>query len=1353
MKTIYKLLASMMLICGLFMNNLNAQTLEMDSLALVDLYNDCGGDSWTGFDTWLNGPISTWEKVTVDSATQRVTNVEFKDMTIVGTLPASLGNIDQMSGKIEFRDDDLSGEMPSFFWKWVNVERFQMKFAGYTSINTDGIENMVNLTEFNTEGTPIAGMAPGEIFTLPAMVKIYLHDNELDALPPELMQSSGLDRFYVNGNNLSEIPDLTGIAWKDGAKVRFHNNHLTFEDLIPNISLTEDTLVAEFNYSPQATVGESLTMFPMAGSEVQLTTGIGGTGNNVTWIKNEDLPVGEMDTFTISSFDGNIHSGKYFALVQNINVPGLDIITGTTGLYSSALAVDSLALVDLYNDCGGTEWTGFDTWLNGPISTWEKVTVDSATQRVTNVEFKDMAIVGTLPASLGDMDQMSGKIEFRDDDLSGEMPSFFWKWVNVERFQMKFAGYTSINTDGIENMVNLTEFNTEGTPIAGTAPSEIFSLPAMVKIYLHDNDLDALPAELSQSSGLDRFYANGNNLVEIPDLTGIQWKEGAKVRFHNNHLTFEDLMPNVSLLEDTLVAEFNYSPQATVGESITMFPEAGAEVQLTAGVGGMGNTYTWVRGVDEVVAETDTLTIAAFDANTHSGEYFAVVQNTVVPGLDIMTGTTSMYGSALSIDSLALVDLYNDCGGTEWTGFDTWLNGPISTWEKVTVDSATQRVTNVEFKDMHLVGTLPASLGDIDQMSGKIEFRDDSLLVGAVPALLWNWVNVERFQIKFSGYTSIDTEGLENMVNLTEFNTEGSPMTGMIPGVLFTLPSMVKLYFHDCEFDALPPEFTSVSGLDRFYINGDNISELPDMSGIVWKEGAKVRVQDNLFTFEDLEYNMPLTMDTLVEEFNYSPQGLVGEETELSPAAGSEVNLVADVGGSSNIYVWVKGEEQVGDADTLTIAAFDETVDAGTYYALVQNSLVTGLEIQTANTHLLGSPAVADSLALVDLYNDCGGAEWTGFDTWLNGPLNTWETVTVDSASGRVTNVGFKDMHLTGELPSSLGNLDEMSGKIEFRDDSLLVGNLPSFLWNWVKVDRFQIKFSGYTGIDTEGIENMVNLTEFNTEGSPMTGMIPGVLFTLPSMVKLYFHDCEFDALPPEFTSVSGLDRFYINGDNIADLPDMSGIVWKEGAKVRVQENHLTFEDLEYNMPLTMDTLVEEFNYSPQANVGMAGMMDLNSGDTLRLTSDVGGSANIYTWIIGEDTVIDGATEANYQKDSVTVDDSGDYRVLVQSELVPGLDIFTEPIAVTVTPPSGLEEVDFKGLRVLGNPVVDRVLITSDEAIQDMFLYNLDGKLVNQRRNINTTSINMNVTGLNSGIYFLVVSNDVKYQTIKLVKE
>ena len=716
-------------------------------------------------------------------------------------------------------------------------------------------------------------------------------------------------------------------------------------------------------------------------------------------------------------------------------------------------------------------------------------------------------------------------------------------------------------------------------------------------------------------------------------------------------------------------------------------------------------------------------------------------------------GTNTVKGQDLQTDSLALVDLYNNCGGANWSGYNTWLNGPISTWEGVTVDSAMQRVSHVAFKNMDLTGTLPASLGDLTEMSGKIELHDDVDLVGELPAAIWKWTKVDRFQLKRSGITSIDLTGIENMVNLTEYNTEKNAISGEVPAAIFALPAIGKVYLHDCNYDAVPAGLIAATGkLDRLYLNGNNITDLPDLSAMAWKSGAKIRLQDNALTFEDLEPHVVFASDENVAELRYSPQAVVGTEAYIYPAAGSTVMLDAGVGGSANIYTWIKGtDEIVAETGTLTIDAFDAAANSGKYFAVVQSEIVPGLDINVAPQKLFASVQAQDSLALVALYNTNGGAAWTGYDTWLNGPINTWEGVTIDSASQRVVNVNFKDMNLSGTLAQDIEDITEMGGKIEFRDDSLMTGELPAFLWRWTKLERFQLKFSGITSINTTGMENMVNLTEYNTEGNAIGGEIPGVVFTLPAMQKLYLHECEYDAIPAEMTSSSGLDRLYLNGNNLTALPDMASMTWGSGAKVRVQDNHLTFEDLEGNVAVAADTLVAEFRYSPQGNVGEATTVEAMAGDTVNMTLEVGGSANIYTWIKGEAEAV--GDMATYTIESVTIEDGDNYRLLIQNELVPGLDIMSETFQLIVDGVNSTFDLDYFGeITVLGNPMTHTLSIQTGKTIERVMVHNINGQQV-RNRVVNSQQINLPVSDLTPGIYLVILQAEGKFHTLKMVKE
>ena len=78
----------------LLSNLLSAQTLQQDSLALVDLYNSTNGPSWTHNTNWLTGPVSTWQGVTVTG--NRVTALSLPRNNLNGSV--FLNNLGALNG-------------------------------------------------------------------------------------------------------------------------------------------------------------------------------------------------------------------------------------------------------------------------------------------------------------------------------------------------------------------------------------------------------------------------------------------------------------------------------------------------------------------------------------------------------------------------------------------------------------------------------------------------------------------------------------------------------------------------------------------------------------------------------------------------------------------------------------------------------------------------------------------------------------------------------------------------------------------------------------------------------------------------------------------------------------------------------------------------------------------------------------------------------------------------------------------------------------------------------------------------------------------------------------------------------
>jgi len=306
----------------------------------------------------------------------------------------------------------------------------------------------------------------------------------------------------------------------------------------------------------------------------------------------------------------------------------------------------------------------------------------------------------------------------------------------------------------------------------------------------------------------------------------------------------------------------------------------------------------------------------------------------------------------LPADSLALVALYNKCGGTTWTGFETWLAGPVSTWKDVTVGDVggQTRVKGVALTGMKLTGELPEELGTLTGWSGRFDLHNQPNLTGQFPAFIWNLTNVERVQIKFCGYSSIDTTGIHKMTKLYEFNTQGTPFVGEVPASIFKLPKMKDIYLEDGKWSSLPANisFPTPTPLNRFYINGNEFSALPDLSGIVFATGTKIKVYGNNLTFEDLEPLMTWKTNSNVSSFTYSPQRVVGTKAEYKVKVGSPINISVSVGGTNNIYSWMKDGQLVEGAETneLKIASAQLT-NAGVYVCVIQNSVVTGLDLQS----------------------------------------------------------------------------------------------------------------------------------------------------------------------------------------------------------------------------------------------------------------------------------------------------------------------------------------------------------------------------------------------------------------------
>ena len=152
-------------------------TIETDRAALMDLYNNTGGASWTRNNNWgSTEPLGMWKGV-FTSHDGRVTNLYLTDITcagnnMVGTLPAALGNLDylfflnmcgnQLRGTIPdlsrltyllqlyLNNNQLSGTLPASLGNLNGLQATRFAGNALTGCVPNGLRYLVTATDYES---------------------------------------------------------------------------------------------------------------------------------------------------------------------------------------------------------------------------------------------------------------------------------------------------------------------------------------------------------------------------------------------------------------------------------------------------------------------------------------------------------------------------------------------------------------------------------------------------------------------------------------------------------------------------------------------------------------------------------------------------------------------------------------------------------------------------------------------------------------------------------------------------------------------------------------------------------------------------------------------------------------------------------------------------------------------------------------------------------------------------------------------------------------------------------------------------------------------------------------------------
>ena len=180
------------------------------------------------------------------------------------------------------------------------------------------------------------------------------------------------------------------------------------------------------------------------------------------------------------------------------------------------------------------------------------------------------------------------------------------------------------------------------------------------------------------------------------------------------------------------------------------------------------------------------------------------------------------------------------------------------------------------------------------------------------------------------------------------------------------------------------------------------------------------------------------------------------------------------------------------------------------------------------------------------------GPNWIYDIDWLSdAPIDQWHGVTTDG-SGRVTHLSIQFNHMSGEIPSELGGLDNLQWLV--LSGNRLSGEIPSKLGNLTRLRGLYLHGNQLSGEIPSELGSLTRLQTLGLSGNQLSGEIPPELGNLASYLwTLVISDNQLSGeIPSELGRLTNLRTLHFSGNQLSgcvpeglrdvpfnDLPDL----------------------------------------------------------------------------------------------------------------------------------------------------------------------------------------------------------------------
>ena len=173
-----------------------------------------------------------------------------------------------------------------------------------------------------------------------------------------------------------------------------------------------------------------------------------------------------------------------------------------------------------------------------------------------------------------------------------------------------------------------------------------------------------------------------------------------------------------------------------------------------------------------------------------------------------------------------------------------------------------------------------------------------------------------------------------------------------------------------------------------------------------------------------------------------------------------------------------------------------------------------------------------EAAVLAALYEATGGDQWEDNTNWLSiAPPSEWYGVTTDD-EGRVTRLHLSYNELTGTIPETLGQLNNLlSIDLMF---NRLTGPIPETLGQLNNLRSLNLSVNQLTGTIPEALGQLDNLETLALAGNQLTGTIPSALGQLNNLRFLSLADNQLSGQIPEaLGQLNNLKTLYLSGNQL----------------------------------------------------------------------------------------------------------------------------------------------------------------------------------------------------------------------------